>query len=82
MDNPQVYFICPTCYRVCASRQECHEHLMLPCSPGQPGSLRRKPVTDSRGVLQSRAPRWFLEATGWIQARGRYSPYPRNPRVR
>jgi hypothetical protein len=34
-------------------------------------------VTDSRGVLQSRAPRWFLEATGWIQARGRYTPYPR-----
>jgi len=46
---------------------------MLVCKPGEPGSERRKPLVDRSGNLLSRAPRWFLEATGWINALAPYT---------
>jgi len=70
------FYICLTCYRVCEESGECHEHRMLLCCPGEAGTERRKPLRDASGRIQSRAPRWFLEATGWIQARGRYTSFP------
>lgn len=57
-------YICPVCFRVCETQEECHEHKMIACDPGNPGDERRKPVVDRFGKLVSRAPRWFLEAQG------------------
>jgi hypothetical protein len=70
--QPIVFYICPTCFRVCETEQECHEHQMafdhqmVACNPGSLGDERRKPVNNRYGQYASRAPRWFLEALGWI----------------
>jgi hypothetical protein len=62
MNGEQEFYICPVCFRVCETKSECHQHLMLRCDAGQPGDERRKPVRDRFGQLVSRAPRWYLEA--------------------
>ena len=62
MANNQVFYICPICFRVCETEDECHEHLMVLCETGHPGDERRKPVSDQFGNLVSRAPRWYIEA--------------------
>lgn len=62
MDQKQVFYICPICFRVREDESECHEHLMILCDYGHPGDERRKPVSDRFGNLVSRAPRWYLEA--------------------
>jgi hypothetical protein len=62
MDQEQVFFICPICFRVCETESECHNHKMVICKAGQPGDERRKPVTDRFGNMASRAPLWYLEA--------------------
>ena len=62
MANDQILYICPICFRVCETEDECHEHLMVECETGHPGDERRKPVTDQFGNLVSRAPKWYLEA--------------------
>jgi len=75
MEHPEstILYICPTCFRVCETEQECHEHQMtaehqmFACNPGKLGDERRKPVSDRFGKYVSRAPRWFLEAAGWIE---------------
>lgn len=67
MEREQQFYICPTCFRVCETKVVCHEHLMVECDPGQPGDERRKPVADRFGHLVSRAPRWYLEALGWLR---------------
>jgi hypothetical protein len=65
--------ICLYCFQVCEDPDGCHASPVLECKPGQPGSLRRKPVMDRSGRILSRAPRWFLEATGWINALAPYT---------
>jgi hypothetical protein len=40
---------------------------MVECDAGEPGGERSKPVHDRYGNLVSRAPRWYLEAVGWIK---------------
>ncbi len=70
MDNERILYICPICFRVCDTDQECHEHQMIECNPGKIGDERRKPVTDKFGNYVSRAPRWYLEAVGRIQKKG------------
>jgi len=62
MDQEQVFYICPKCFRVCETESECHEHLMVICETGHPGDEKRKPVIDNHGRLVSRAPLWYLEA--------------------
>ena len=62
MDNTQKFYICPICFRVCDTDQECHQHQMIECQPGHIGDERRKPITDKFGNYVSRAPRWYLEA--------------------
>jgi len=62
MDQEQIFYMCPICFRVCESESECHEHRMVICKTGHPGDQRRKPVTDRFGNLVSRAPLWYLEA--------------------
>lgn len=64
MKQSENFYICPVCFQVCDSRQECHAHRMVECNPGKPGDERRKPVIDRFGRFASRAPRWYLEATG------------------
>jgi hypothetical protein len=68
MEREQHFYICPVCFQVCETKQECHEHTMLECDPGEAGDERRRPVRDRFGNLASRAPRWFLEAIGWIKS--------------
>ncbi len=63
----RVVYICPICFQTCESERECHAHRMVACHPGKIGDQRRKPVTDRFGNMVSRAPRWYLEAVGWIQ---------------
>ncbi len=62
MANDLVLYICPICFRVSETEDECHEHLMVLCETGHPGDERRKPVSDQFGNFVSRAPRWYLEA--------------------
>jgi len=55
---------------VCETGEKCHQHqLLLECEPGEFGDERRKPVRNQFGVYVSRAPRWYLEAIGWIKAK-------------
>jgi hypothetical protein len=63
-----VFYICPECFRVSETQQECHGRKMVPCKPGEFGSKRRKPVVDQFGNFVSRAPYWYMEAVGWLQA--------------
>jgi hypothetical protein len=62
------FFICPMCFRICDADQECHQHRTLRVDAGPPGDARRQPVNDRFGRMVSRAPRWYLEATGRIPA--------------
>lgn len=62
MDQDEILYICPICFRVCETEDECHEHVMVKCETGQPGDEKRKPLEDQYGKLVSRAPRWYLEA--------------------
>jgi hypothetical protein len=68
MSAVYVFYICPTCFNACETAEECHEHQMMGCDPGELGHERRKPVMDAAGRVYTRAPRWYLEAVGWIQA--------------
>ena len=66
MTAEDTVYMCPVCFKVCDSNEECHRHRMLECNPGQPGDERRKPIRDRFGHMVSRAPRWFIEATNLI----------------
>ena len=67
MDTEQRIFICPVCFQICDKEQECHAHRMIACEVGELGDERRKPVLDRSGNYVSRAPRWYLEAVGWVE---------------
>jgi hypothetical protein len=67
MSSPIVFYICPVCFEICETRRDCHGHAMVHCDTVAPDDERRKPLFDAGGRLVSRAPRWFLEAVGWIQ---------------
>ena len=73
MSEGKFLYICPECFQVCDTEQECHSHQMIECYTGSQGDPIRRPLTDSKGNLVSRAPRWYLEARGWIPA---WSPMP------
>lgn len=74
MEPGKLLYICPTCFRVCETGRDCHDHETLECDPGEPGDFRRKPVSDRFGALVSRAPLWYLEARGTIPAYTRLEP--------
>ena len=65
--SEKVMYICPVCFRVCETEEQCHQHKMIECQVGNPGEDLRKPVTDRFGQYVSRAPRWFLKAIGRIK---------------
>ena len=66
MNEDVVIYICPKCFQVCDSEIECHQHFMVKCNTGEPGDARRRPIYDHYGHIVSRAPRWYLEAVGWV----------------
>jgi hypothetical protein len=61
------FFLCPVCFNASVDGRECHDHQMICCRAGGPDDERRKPLMDAAGRVQSRAPRWYLEAVGWIR---------------
>jgi hypothetical protein len=67
MDREEHFYICPICFRVCENDIECHAHQLLECRVGGYEDDRRKPVKNRFGKLVSRAPRWYLEAQGWVK---------------
>lgn len=70
MNASVTLYICPKCFMVCETGEKCHQHqILLECEPGEFGDERRKPVRNQFGVYVSRAPRWYLEAIGWIKAK-------------
>jgi hypothetical protein len=68
MESKEVFYICPVCFQTCDSEIECHAHMMIACDTGEPGDERRKPVKNRFGQYASRAPRWYIESVGWIEA--------------
>ena len=68
MSEEGVFYICPVCFQACDSEVECHRHKMVECRPGRAGAVSRQPVRDAAGRLVSRAPRWYMEAVGWVKA--------------
>lgn len=66
MEGREKFYICPVCFRTCDTEIECHDHRMVECEAGIPGDERRRPVADRFGNYVSRAPRWYMEAVGWI----------------
>jgi hypothetical protein len=63
-----LFYICPICFQVYDTGGTCHNHTMIACTM-EPGQEQCRPIAGSRGHLVSRAPRWFLEAVGWVRAR-------------
>jgi hypothetical protein len=77
MSENRVFYLCPTCFEAYpATRLDdetdgwCHRHPLIRCQAAQLDDERRKPLVDNGGCLTSRAPRWFLEAVGWVAPRG------------
>jgi hypothetical protein len=65
--NPRYrFYLCPTCFTAQSTEDKTHLHIMLCCDPGTSQDQRRRPLIDDHGRVLTRAPRWFLEAVGWI----------------
>jgi hypothetical protein len=77
MNTAYSFYLCPVCFEVREDCRDCHHQRMIVCDVGGPGDERRKPVIDASGRLKSRAPRWFMEAVGWIPASYPSSVAPR-----
>lgn len=60
------FYLCPTCFKSSPVEDKTHLHVMLYFGPGTPQDQRRRPLMDAQGRLLTHAPRWFLEAVGWI----------------
>ena len=70
MSEVETLYICPKCFQVCETEELCHQHQqMVECEPGKAGDERRKPVRDRFGHFVSQAPRWYMEAVGWLKTR-------------
>jgi hypothetical protein len=59
---PSFYF-CPVCFVASRVQDSCHEHEMVAISLRTADDRQRRPISDGKGRLLSRAPLWFLEAT-------------------
>lgn len=53
------FYICPVCFQVAQTPQECHAHQMIACHADKLEDCR--PIISADGTIKSRAPRWFLE---------------------
>lgn len=70
--SEETIYICAICFATRESEGYCHDHRMVKCMVGELGDERRKPAMEGP-IIKSRAPRWFLEAVGWLTP-GRTSP--------
>ena len=68
MTTAFLFYLCPTCFNVSEKSVVCHEHRMILCDVETLDDKRRCPVIDTSGRVHTRAPRWFLEAVGWMKA--------------
>ena len=68
MSKKTQLYICPVCFEISNTINDAHEHTMILCDYGEPGDERRKPVKDEFNHYVNPAPRWFLEAVGWVKA--------------
>jgi len=73
MNNTSIFYLCPKCFAAFDDEPADHPHAMLRINPAVLDVEARQPVMDQNGNLQSRAPRWFLEAIGTL-------PFPRPSR--
>ena len=56
-----IYFLCATCFNTADESRMCHEHMMIAVYE-MDDIESRKPLISKKGILQTRAPRWFLDA--------------------
>lgn len=63
MKSNCLFYICPTCFNTSETEANCHGRSMIKYDACVQTHDQRKPLRDANGRLQSRAPRWFLEAT-------------------
>ncbi|MFC2025674.1 hypothetical protein ACFLUC_00600 [Chloroflexota bacterium] len=42
---------------------------MLECNVDELDDSKRKPIRDNFGNMVSRAPRWYMEAKGWVEVK-------------
>jgi hypothetical protein len=68
-NTDRTFYLCSLCFEVFDHDGEHHGHRLIFCDAGEPGDERRKPIINGNGRLQSTAPRWFLEAVGWLPHR-------------
>jgi len=68
MNSDRFFYLCPVCFETSESDDQCHRHRMVLCDAGDLDDERREPLIGVNGQLNSRAPRWFLEAAGWAPA--------------
>ncbi len=68
-ETKTVYYICPKCFDITTTPPDRlgHEGKLIECDPGEMGDARRKPPFDEYGHVMTRAPRWYLEATGILE---------------
>lgn len=66
MKSATAFYLCRMCFKVSETEVVCHDHPMVLVDPGEEGDERRKPLLDEEGRLKSQAPRWFLEALGFL----------------
>ena len=66
MEASQIFYLCPKCFEVFESEPIDHQHKVIRIDAASLNAASRQPMTDSAGHLTSRAPRWFLEATGML----------------
>jgi len=66
MEASQIFYLCPKCFEVFESEPIDHQHKVIRINAASLNAASRRPVADSAGHLTSRAPRWFLVATGML----------------
>lgn len=63
MSQTAEFYLCPNCLNPGVRAGECEVcgSIMLHCRPGDPDDPCRRPVIDSKGRVQTRAPLWWLQ---------------------
>ena len=62
MANPQIFYLCPKCFKLTEDDEEGHRHGLMRFDAKKLSEEQRKPLFDENGRLVTRAPIWFLDA--------------------
>jgi hypothetical protein len=64
-DTTENIYLCPNCFTPADASGACLQcgAEVLECKPGDPDDPCRRPLMDSRGRVQTRAPLWWLQRT-------------------